>query len=199
MSDDHKSNEKWALAPRFRLVRVGGKRRGIRLEEVYWGALDELAASRDEPLGEVIAQCEGRLNEGANLTSALRVEAVKYLRNERDAIRSVSELNAVENQVQACPTPCFALSDDKRLIAQNPAFIHFVQTRFPLHKASQGVHLSLAMPFAELIDRLKAEGTGLATVGFVIGVAGQTVRGQLNAILAPMADRDAIIAFVLPN
>lgn len=202
MDKDAVLHDRWAFAPRFRVVRVGEGRRGIRLEEIYWAALKDMSSARGISVGAVVEECERRLDTGGNLSSALRVEAMMHLRHEREAARARTGLKAVQNQVQACPSPCFALSDDKRLIAHNLTFMSFVQSRLlrlPLRSTAQGVRLSLDVQFAELVDKLKIEGSGPATVGFVIGVDEQVIRGRLNAVLAPLLDRDAIVGFILPG
>ena len=87
-------------------------------------------------------------------------------------------------------------------MAYNPAFIGFVQSRLSslaTDTTGRGVRLSLDIQFSELIEKLKIEGSGPATVGFVIGVDRQLIRGRLNAILAPLTQQEAIIGFILPN
>ena len=195
-------DEDWAFQPRFRVLRVGSVRRGIRLEEIFWTVLQKIADARDCSMGDVILACESRLEKGANLSSALRVGAVTYLQQELEAALSKTGRQAVRNQVMASPSPCFALTGDKQLMAYNPAFIGFVQSRLSSlasDATGQGVRLSLDIPFSDLIEKLRIEGSGPATVGFVIGVERQLIRGRLNAILAPLIDREAIIGFILPN
>ncbi|EKF17342.1 ribbon-helix-helix domain-containing protein [Nitratireductor pacificus] len=191
----------WAFVPRFRVIRVGEERRGIRLEEIYWATLKDIADSRGVSVGEIVEACERRLERGGNLSSALRVEAAMHLRRAHEAARLRTGLKMVANQVQACPAPCFALSDDRKLIAHNLTFMSFVQSRLlrlPQRSTVQGVRLSLDVPFADLVEKLKMEDSGPATIGFVIGVDEQVIRGRLNAVLAPLVDRDAIVGFILP-
>ncbi len=191
----------WAFVPRFRVVRVGEERKGLRLEEIFWAVLKDMSHKHDVSVGDIVRRCEERLEPRGNLSSALRVEAARHLQAELHSARQRTGLKAVTNQVLACPTPCFALSEDRRLIAHNPPFIAFVQSRLsrlPLSTTVQGVRLSLDVQFSELIEKLRIEGSGPATVGFVIGVDDQLIRGRLNAVLAPLVERDAIIGFVLP-
>ncbi|MCR4268619.1 ribbon-helix-helix domain-containing protein [Nitratireductor sp. ZSWI3] len=192
----------WAFVPRFRVIRVGDDRRGIRLEEIYWTILKDMASSGGVSVGDVIEGCEARLQPGGNLSSALRVEAARHLQQELGAARLRTGVQAVHNQVMASPSPSFALSDDKRLIAHNPTFMAYVRSRLsrlPQTSTVQGVRLSLDVPFADLVEKLKIPGGGVATVGFVVGVDEQLIRGRLNAVLAPLVDKDAIIGFILPG
>ncbi|CAN0654070.1 ribbon-helix-helix domain-containing protein [Nitratireductor aquimarinus] len=194
--------ENWAFQPRFRVLRVGAARRGIRLEEIFWSSLQEIADEKDCSVGDVIEACENRLEQGSNLTSALRVETVSHLQGELDLMRARTGRQAVRNMVMACPSPCFALAGDRQLMAHNPPFIAFVQSRLsslPSDATARGVRLSLDIQFSELIEKLKMKGSGPAMVGFVIGVDRQLIRGRLNAILAPLAGLDAIVGFILPN
>lgn len=202
LKDGGTRQEGWEFEPRFRVVRVDDARRGIRLERIFWASLEDLAQSEGRSLGEVIGTIEMAAGSDANLSSALRVAAAKYLREGVLASRELTGLSAVRIQVQACPSSCFALSQDRKLIAYNPAFMSLVQSRMlrlSEKTTAQGVRLSLDVHFEDLIAKLKLVGAGAATVGYIIAVEQQVLRGRLNAVRAPLTDHDAIIGYILPG
>ncbi|MCZ4089223.1 ribbon-helix-helix domain-containing protein [Sinorhizobium psoraleae] len=186
-------------ALRFRVVTVGGQRRGIKLEEIYWSSLSELAARRSCKLADIISECEQALDGEGNLTARLRYVATSYLREQLSGARERSGLAAVAGQVRACPSPAFALTGDKRIIAYNPAFLTFVQSRFLRFQSSppaQGLRLSFDVQFAELVDRLKASPGEPQPAGFTIGINEHVTRGRLSAALASLFDQDVVIGFI---
>ena len=116
-------------ALRFRVVTVGGQRRGIKLEEIYWQCLGELAARQGRRLADIVAACERELEGEGNLTARLRYVATRYMRDQLIGARQRSNLAIVAGQVRASPTPAFALTGNKNIVAFNPAFLSFVQSR----------------------------------------------------------------------
>ncbi|OCP00773.1 hypothetical protein BC374_28815 [Ensifer sp. LC13] len=187
-------------ALRFRVVAVGGQRRGIKLEEIYWQCLGELAVRQGRRLADIVAACEKELEGEGNLTARLRYVATRYLHDELGTAKKRSSLAAVASQVRASPSPAFALTGNKHIIAYNPAFLSFVQTRVlraQQPQVARGLRLSFDVQFIDLVHRLKAAPGEPQPAGFTIGVQGQVTRGKLNAALAPLVDQDVIIGFIL--
>ncbi|MBD9491936.1 ribbon-helix-helix domain-containing protein [Ensifer sp. ENS11] len=187
-------------ALRFRVVTVGGQRRGIKLEEIYWQSLGELAARQGRKLADIVAACETELEGEGNLTARLRFIATRYLRNELSSANERSNLAVVAAQVRASPSPAFALTGNKHIIAYNPAFLSFVQSRVlrsHLPQPARGLKLSFDVQFVDLVRRLKETPGEPQSAGFTIGAQGQNTRGKLTAALAPLSDQDVIIGFIL--
>jgi predicted DNA-binding ribbon-helix-helix protein len=187
-------------ALRFRVVTVDGQRRGIKLEEIYWQCLGELAARQGRRLADIVGACERDLEGEGNLTARLRYIATRYMHDELKVARQRSNLSVVAGQVRASPTPAFALTGNKTIVAFNPAFLAYVQSRVLRSQQPQparGLRLSFDVQFVDLVRRLKAAPGEPQPAGFTIGVQGQVTRGKLNAALAPLVDQDVIIGFIL--
>ncbi|ANK77168.1 ribbon-helix-helix domain-containing protein [Ensifer adhaerens] len=194
------ADEEDMSALRFRVVTVGGQRRGIKLEEIYWHCLGELAARNGCRLADIVASCERELEGDGNLTARLRYVATRHLRDQLETARKRGSLAAVASQVRASPSPAFALTGSKHIVAYNAAFLSFVQTRVlrsQQPQAARGLRLSFDVQFVDLVQRLKAAPGEPQPAGFTIGVQGQVTRGKLNAALAPLVDQDVIIGFIL--
>ena len=188
--------------PSFRAVKVDAARRGIRLENIFWAGLKDAAAAQSISLNGLVAQRARQLGPGANLASDLRVEAMRFARRETVRLRERASTAAVADVVQACPSPAVMLSSDKKLVAFNQAFLMYVQSRISWISGTvnpSGLRLSLDTPFADLIASLNASGRHRAATGFAIGFDQRVVRGQLNAVLAPVGEVDALIGFVVQS
>lgn len=187
-------------ALKFRVVTVRGQRRGIKLEEIFWASLAELAEKRGCKLADIVAECADGLAGAGNLTASLRCVAMRDLREQLADARERSDLSVIAGQVRACPSPAFALAGNKRIIAYNPAFLAFVQSRFVGFQPSppaQGLRLSFDVQFADLVARLKAAPGEPQSAGFTIGINQHVTRGRLSAALASSIGEDVVIGFIL--
>lgn len=187
------------MEPHFRAIRIGSTRRGIRLEQIYWATLQEIADHHRMTLAEYVTQVAERYSDAVNITSVLRVLATRWLKERMSGLREVANAVRVESLVQACPSPAFVLTADKRIIAYNPAFLNYLQTRVRTLTqllAVKRLHFSLDMQISELIDHLRQSGKPLRT-GFVLGIDDQRVRGHFSAVLATRQGQTVILCYVL--
>jgi predicted DNA-binding ribbon-helix-helix protein len=113
--------------PKPRIVQFNSRRYSIRLEPVFWRALEELAARNQFRLGRFIAQLEETCT-GKNFSSFLRVLCM--LEAERGlAERQLDDGRAsLIDLVEACPAPGVILSTDRTIIACNSAFTGWLKT-----------------------------------------------------------------------
>lgn len=65
-------------ASRTRNVTIGGARSSIRLEEVFWEALEEILKREGLTLNELVTRISRRLSTGGNLSGAVRVFIHSY-------------------------------------------------------------------------------------------------------------------------
>ena len=186
--------------PSFRAIKVDASRRGIRLEKIFWAELKDAAAAQAVSLNGLIAQRARQLPEGANLASDLRVEAMRFARQDRSRLRERASTAAAADVVQACPSPAVMLSSDKKLLAFNQAFLEYLRSRLSLVSGAvnpSGLRLSLDTPFAELIASLKSSHRHRAATGFAIVFDQRVIQGQMNAALAPVGEVEALLGFVV--
>lgn len=187
------------FVPKFRALKVGGSRRGIRLEQIYWTILNEIAAQKGMGLGQYVESVAARFPEAVNITSVLRVNATGWLHDRYEEARRHTGLAVVDALVQACPSPAFALQEGKRIVAYNQAFIGYIQARFSRFSSTsmaKELRLSLDVQIGELAEMLKkADGKPVRT-GFVLGIEDQRLRGQLSTTLAPSPDKMTILGYV---
>lgn len=187
------------VVPEFHVVVRGGNRRGIRLERFFWAALKRFALSRGSTLGQTVEDISSLAPETGNLTSAIRVACARWLAEENTNLRKLASLRRVNALLVACPSPAFALSSSKKILAFNPAFQLLVRRQLPVEPSDASRHdlkLALDLNVADIFERLEADGDKPVVTGFVIGAADRRYRAQLSIVRAPMSESDVLLAFV---
>ena len=187
------------VEPEFRVVVRDGNRRGIRLERFFWTALKRLAQSRKSTLGQMVEEISQVAPETGNLTSAIRVACARWLAEENAELKKLASLRKVSALLLACPSPAFALSSSKKILAFNPAFQLLVRRQLPVEQGDEGRHdlkLALDLNVADIFARLAADGDRPVVSGFVIGAADRRYRAQLNIVRAPICESEVLLAFV---
>ena len=187
------------VEPEFRVVVRDGNRRGIRLERFFWTALKRLAQSRKSTLGQMVEEISQVAPETGNLTSAIRVACARWLAEENAELKKLASLRKVSALLLACPSPAFALSSSKKILAFNPAFQLLVRRQLPVEQGDEGRHdlkLALDLNVADIFARLAADGDRPVVSGFVIGAADRRYRAQLNIVRAPISESEVLLAFV---
>jgi predicted DNA-binding ribbon-helix-helix protein len=101
-----------------RILQHAGRRYSLKLDEIVWETLEELAEDGGLRLNELVARVAQETGDEAGLTSALRNYCLRELRRrlaQRDA--AIKALTLTSRGVpaallaQACPTPCFLIGD----------------------------------------------------------------------------------------
>lgn len=183
----------------FRAVSTRNGRHGIRLEKTYWSALRQAAAAGDLTVAEFVALSVEKHPQARNLTSLLRVASLKWFRDRVFRLEELTSLHNVNSLVQASPSAAFVLTEDKRILYYNQAFLALVQSRFQTvdtQTMAKGLRLTLDLPIARLIDDLREKRNRPITTGFALGINDQRIRGRITSILAPTGAGTMIIAYI---
>jgi len=101
-----------------RILQHAGRRYSLKLDEVVWETLEQLAQDSDLRLNELVARVAQETGDEDGLTNALRNYCLRELRQrlaERDTHIKALTLSArgvpAALLAQACPTPCFLIGD----------------------------------------------------------------------------------------
>ncbi len=111
--------------PKPRIVQYQNRRYSIRLEPVFWQALESLAGHEGMRLGRFIAELAARY-DGNNFASHLRV--ISMVESER-ALAQASLLPTQDNilgVVRACASPGLVLSRYRTILAHNDGFLEWL-------------------------------------------------------------------------
>lgn len=187
------------LTPKFRAVKVGTYRRGIRLEQIYWDTLKQMTAQKGLGLGHYIERVASGFPEAVNITSVLRVHVVRWLLDRETGMKPRASPDIVDDLVRACPSPVFAVRQDERIAAWNPAFVEYVRSRFPQVSAAflrKTLHLTLDEPAGDLIAALGRTDDGPVRCGFALTAEGRELRGAMSAALASRQEEPTILCYV---
>jgi len=186
--------------PHFRAINSGGKRRGFRLEGVFWQALDSVTKSDGMSVADYVSKLNDVKTGESGLSSYLRASIMQRVLQQHDRLRDrIDRINS-RAIVAACPVPGFIISIDKRILFQNSGFLMYLQTRFTgldNVESLSNIKLTLETPLIDLIDQMRRDSSRPKYTGFTVGYGERRMRGRLSMALAPdMDDPPAAIAFV---
>jgi predicted DNA-binding ribbon-helix-helix protein len=101
-----------------RILQHAGRRYSLKLDEIVWETLEELAEDSGLRLNELVARVAQETGDDAGLTNTLRNYCLRELRHrlsERDAQIKALTLSSrgvpAALLAQACPTPCFLIGN----------------------------------------------------------------------------------------
>lgn len=189
-----------ALIPVFRAVTCRGVRRGLRLERVFWEGLSEMSRIEGRTIGDLIADMHEGPENGGSLSSRVRSLVARHFFERCHALERALLPDNIGAIVHAVPSPAFALSEERRILYYNGAFISFLQLRFTGAESAdvfRRLALSLDTRIEEVIAQLRSAPGRPVTSGFALGISDRRVRGKLNLALIPNAQVPAVLATIL--
>lgn len=189
--------------PVFRAVTLPcNRRKGIKLEEIFWEVLQDIANEKGISLGELIGDIEEKFTESKNLTSILRVKCLNWMRSRNIDLVTVTDQKNIQSLLHACPIPSVALSSTKRLYAYNQQFLSYTARGFPAIDPKDipfKLKLILDTPIETIFARLDENLNKHISVGFAIGIDyHRRLRGTLNVITMNRGNDRIIIGYVEP-
>jgi predicted DNA-binding ribbon-helix-helix protein len=182
----------------FRAVTSNGKRRGIKLERVFWDALRSISKEKGLTIGGFVDQVAATTG-AKNLTSAIRVACMNAYVERNDALYALGAPETVEAVLTATPTPAFTLASNRRIVAFNTGFQALVRRQFVGVGNDSGkmdLRLSLDVAVDELLARLTQNRNSPVSTGFILSMGERRHRGQVNVIRVPSRAADLLMAFV---
>ncbi len=200
VSTDASSQPDEALV--FRAVSASGQRRGLRLEAIYWTILKSIAKAGRQSIGAVVGEIADQGAIGTNLASMLRVRSARWLMNRVAVLEHLTRPDISKAIVQASPSPAFALTEDRRILFYNAAFLNLIQVQMQgssPNLLAKGLRLSLDVQLEDVLATLSSGQATTVASGYVIGLEGQRIRGTVNIVLAPLHEQTVVIAFVARN
>lgn len=150
---------------RHRIVQYRGKRFSLKLDDIVWHSLAEIAAASGMRLNHLVAQiAEGAIGE-SSITGAIRSFCLRYaLERVRSLERELADRSLVGRGValgiiaEAIPTPCFLVSQDHLIQRANAAAQTWLGIREPglIGKSLEhyfSIKASLTLP--EMVGRFR--------------------------------------------
>lgn len=199
-ADETPATDQTAKAWKFRAITIDGSRKALKLETVFWNALEEQAGHAGVTVSDIIQSALSKADADPNATSAVRQHVVGLLMAADRERRRMLSVEAVGHILNACPSPAFALSSERRLRLTNNPFLRFVRLSLPSEmpeKAATGLRLQIDLQMEELFATLEKNNGQPVSVGFALGLNERRVRGRMNAVLAPCIEEKMILGFIV--
>ncbi len=169
-----------ARETRFRILRVGGRRRAFSLEPVFWSILEQAARAHGRRLNDHVLAVVG--DAAGNATALLRAHAAAWIEAEHRRLSDLGLAALARRIVNTVPSPAFVIDQHTRIVAHNGAFLDLAGDREgaapPLPLA---VRLRLNLPLADLVRLLQAHPDKVAPVAFTLDFGHLERSGVLTA------------------
>jgi len=111
---------------RHRILQHAGRRYSLKLDELVWEVLEQLASDAGLRLNELVARVAASAGDEAGLTNALRSHCIQALRDRLSRIAAeVKALTLTTRGVpaalyaEACPAPCFLIGPEQLILDLN--------------------------------------------------------------------------------
>lgn len=108
-------------APKARIVQYNKKRYSIRLEPVFWRALEAVASEHELKVGKFIGKLE-TIYEGPNFSSFLRVFCMVSAERQLASAEVDTHKDTLVSIINASPSPAALIAQDMTIVSSNNAF-----------------------------------------------------------------------------
>lgn len=113
---------------RHRIIQHAGRRFSVKLDDLVWENLEQLAAGAGMRLNQLVSRVVSSAGEGANITGALRqycldaaLKRVKELERAAEDSRLSGRGVPIALLAEASPSPCLIVGGDHKVRRANPA------------------------------------------------------------------------------
>lgn len=183
--------------PEFHTVMVNKKRRGIRLERIFWENLTVLAKDhglkRSELINKIILENSGQPD---NLASLLRCYVAYVSASTRST--AAARLHEAVRQSQQAPVPSFSIDSQKKLQHVNQDFVRLLRVisgSMNRNVSGDVVKLVLDTPLEQLFDRLLGTSDAVEC-GYSVQVDDRKRRGVSKVTVVSAMHEYALVGFI---
>ncbi len=187
-------------SPVFRTVTLSTGRKALRLEDVFWAALDDLAAERATSRNKVLDSIISDIGDAdTNASSHIRAYLARHMRTkarEQGAMLAADPMIAL---MQQAPIPSYAMSRDKRLLKVNREFLRLLQLLAGNPRdgvALETTQLLLDTPLVEIFDILENDAHP-HQCGVSIIVGSHRRRATTRVVRLPGHHVSAVVGYII--
>jgi len=179
-----------------RVLQQGRIRFSIKLESVFWGQLEEIAADQGTTLTKLVHSVLKDLPSSENKTSALRVYCQITLQKKIEDAHYGARSSIWGVVLTASPTPILIISTNRKITAYNQAFkIGILEglTTSLKGKPGKSPHLTFSQPFNRIVSYLNKNPTSVvkSQIGVFVGTQARHCRVRFAFI-----DEEHVMVFV---
>ena len=186
------------LKSEFRVVIVDGKRRGVRLERLYWRLLGEIAAERGMRRSRLTAKVlQSGSETDASAAGTLRGYVAKALQAERQKASALYSETALIELMQHAPVPAFAISRQKKLSKVNREFLQLMRMTLGNMRENPSpdvVQMSFDTPIEALFAQ--AGSSNAAFCNYSLDIGDRHRRGQVKLVAVPPLPGQTLIGYI---
>ncbi len=179
-----------------RVLQHNGKRISVKLEDVFWEQLDEIASNQGQTLSLLVHQALKDAPPFLNKTSALRVFCLKNIQRKIHAAELNQTTTNLTGFLTACPFPVFVLSMARKITFHNRAFKDTFLAQDPDDSndfSGGSPRLTFSQPINRVFSYLNTHPLSVVTgqMGFTIG--GES---HYNKVRYALINKTHLVVFV---
>lgn len=185
-------------APEFRTLSTRGGRTGVRLERIFWDALNMLSTDAGQKRSRFVSEIVEAANSAhINATGAIRSTTVDLLLREIERLRPLSRVSSMVTLLQAGPAPAFALDRRKRIVQSNAEFLRYLRSVAGSAGAAiaDAAQLSVERPLDTLFQELGAGET--VECGISIRCGNRDRRTTVRILMVPPEPSKVLVGYLL--
>ncbi|MFN3889789.1 MAG: ribbon-helix-helix domain-containing protein [Beijerinckiaceae bacterium] len=169
---------------KFRILKIGGRKRAFSLEPVFWNILEEAAKQASLRLGDYVANLLAEAPNGNN-SSLLRSKAAEWAAMQAERLRDKGLIGLARRIAISHASPAFVIDQYRHLVACNKPFEDLITAAPGRTPAScmAGLDLRLGVPMAELARILREHPEKFLRANFAARWSDLERSGALNIML----------------
>lgn len=183
----------------FRTVTASAGRHGMRLEQTYWKALDNIAVASGMKRNAYIGHIVERAHEGGlNASSAVRSVVTDHLLSQNERLAPLANASRLLTMLQMAPSPSFALDRSKRIVKVNFEFMRYLRSVAGSTTGSVPVdtaQLTLDRPTEQIFAEVEP-GTSIEC-GVAIRVDNRERRSTARILVVPPGPASVLVGYLL--
>jgi predicted DNA-binding ribbon-helix-helix protein len=136
---------------KFRILKIGGRKRAFSLEPVFWNILEEAAQQASMRLGDYVSNLLAEAPNGNN-SSLLRSKAAEWAAAQAERRRDKGLIGLARRIVISHSSPAFVMDQYRQLVACNRQFedlIAMASNKTPAVRMAE-IDVRLGVPMGEL-------------------------------------------------
>jgi predicted DNA-binding ribbon-helix-helix protein len=140
---------------RLKILQQQGEKLAIRLEAIFWSQLTDFAKEEQTTLSKLVFRILKTAPALSNKTSHLRCYCIDKLRKKQPLSALLGPAFDMLAFVSTCPTPVTIVTDERRIVALNPAFSAIIRDMASASRdRRREISLSFSEPFSKIQEHL---------------------------------------------
>jgi predicted DNA-binding ribbon-helix-helix protein len=169
---------------KFRILKVGGRKRAFALEPVFWSILEEAARQSSMRLGDYVSQLLADA-AGGNNSSLLRSRAAEWASEQAERLKDKGLVGLSRRIAISHTAPAFVIDQHRHVVGCNKQFEDLISAGSTLSVQARlaGMEVRLGVPMSELGRILREQPEKFLRANFAVRWSDVERSGALNVML----------------